>query len=219
MNFNELLIAADKLSISKKFIEIWLPKSKFVDAKTDGESLSITRIDNPYFGFGFGPNPKIDHRWSSFALTRSTPKSLTQNFKLAGQWDAYGIETKNFQVSYEVITDFEIINSLIEKNAPELSIRAEDDEVLAWVAIDQTAVGAICEWESGGHVLSAIVVSKEQRGQGLGKKVTKALISECFKRGINYVALGVMAKNEAAIATYKSVGFEELGRFNTFNLD
>jgi ribosomal protein S18 acetylase RimI-like enzyme len=33
------------------------------------------------------------------------------------------------------------------------------------------------------------------------------------------VALGVMAKNEAAIATYKSVGFEELGRFNTFNLD
>jgi len=103
VNFNELLIAADKLSISKKFIEIWLPKSKFVDAKTDGESLSITRIDNPYFGFGFGPNPKIDHRWSSFALTRSTPKSLTQDFKLAGQWDAYGIETKESIISRRIL--------------------------------------------------------------------------------------------------------------------
>lgn len=219
MNFKELLVAAEKLSISRKFIEIWVPESKFVGAQTDGESLSITRIDNPYFGFGFGSNPQIDSRWTSFALTRSTPKALTQDFKLVGQWDAYGIETMEFQVPYEVVTDFEFINSLIEKHAPELSIRAEDDEVLAWVGINQISVGAICKWESGGHVLSAIVVAEEERGKGLGKKITKALISEAFKRGIHYVALGVMAKNEAAIATYKSVGFEELGRFNTFNVN
>lgn len=219
MKFNELLVVCEKLSISRKFIEIWVPESKFVEAQTNGESLSITRIDSPHFGFGFGPNPKIDQRWTSFALTRSTPKALTQEFKLAGQWDAYGIKTKEFEVSYEVMTDFGIINSLIEKHAPELSIRAEDDEVLAWVAIDQSAVGAICKWESGGHVLSAIVVAEQMRGQGLGKQVTKALVTEAFKRGIDYVALGVMAKNEAAIATYKSVGFEELGKFNTFKVN
>ena len=57
------------------------------------------------------------------------------------------------------------------------------------------------------------------RGQGLGKQITKALVTEAFKRGIDYVALGVMAKNEAAIATYKSVGFEELGKFNTFKVN
>ena len=113
MKFNELLVVCEKLSISRKFIEIWVPESKFVEAQTNGESLSITRIDSPYFGFGFGPNPKIDQRWTSFALTRSTPKALTQEFQLAGQWDAYGIKTKEFEVPYEVMTDFGIINSLI----------------------------------------------------------------------------------------------------------
>ncbi len=68
-------------------------------------------------------------------------------------------------------------------------------------------------------MLSAIVVAEQMRGQGLGKQVTKALVTEAFKRGIDYVALGVMAKNEAAIATYKSVGLEELGKFNTFKVN
>ena len=88
---------------------------------------------------------------------------------------------------------------------------------MTWVGIDGVALGAICKWESGGHVLSAIVVDQNLRGKGLGKQITKALITEAHKRGVKYVALGVMAKNQSAIATYQKVGFEELGKFNTFN--
>ena len=88
---------------------------------------------------------------------------------------------------------------------------------MTWVGIEGVALGAICKWESGGHVLSAIVVDRKFRGKGLGKQITKVLITEAHRRGINYVALGVMAKNQPAIATYQKVGFEELGKFNTFN--
>jgi len=217
VNFEELLIAASKLSIKREFIEIWIPRAKFVDAILDNDSLSITRVDEPFFGFGFGPRPFIDPKWSSFTITRETPKEITSDFKLVGQWDAYGIETSNFNIEYQLINDQAEINKLIELNAPELSIRAEDNEVVTWVGIDGVALGAICKWESGGNVLSAIVVDQNFRGKGLGKRITKALITEAYKRGIKYVALGVMAKNQPAIATYQKVGFEELGKFNTFD--
>jgi ribosomal protein S18 acetylase RimI-like enzyme len=219
VNFESLLEAAQSLSIPEKFLEIWIPRAKLVSWNLANDSLSITRIDEPLFGFGFGPNPEIDPKWSACAITRSTPRTITENLKLVGQWDAYGIETKSFDINYEVLTDFEFIDNLIESNSPELSIRAEDQEVVAWVGIEEIAVGAICKWESGGHVLSAIVVDEKNRGQGLGKKITQALISEAFKRKIDYLALGVMAKNQAGVATYKSIGFEELGQFNTFKLN
>ena len=217
MNFEELLTSASKLSINREFIDIWIPRAKFVDAIFDSDSLSITRVDDPYFGFGFGPRPYLDPKWSSFTITRSTPKDITAAFKLIGQWDAYGIQTSNFNIEYQILENKKEINRLIESNAPELSIRAEDNEVVTWVGIEGVALGAICKWESGGHVLSAIVVDQNFRGKGLGKQITKALITEAHKRKINYVALGVMAKNQPAIATYQKVGFEELGKFNTFN--
>ena len=216
MNFEELLTSASKLSINREFIDIWIPRAKFVDAIFDSDSLSITRVDDPYFGFGFGPRPYLDPKWSSFTITRSTPKDITAAFKLIGQWDAYGIQTSNFNIEYQILENKKEINRLIESNAPELSIRAEDNEVVTWVGIEGVALGAICKWESGGHVLSAIVVDQNFRGKGLGKQITKALITEAYKQGINYVALGVMAKNQPAIATYQKVGFEEPGKFNTF---
>ena len=218
MNFEQLLDAASKQGISPKLIEIWIPKEKFIDAVIQGNSLSITRIDDPFYGMAFGPEPYIDARWTHFSCTRSTPKSKTSQFKLDGQWDAYGIETKEFDVSYEILKDPEAIDTFIETHAPQSSIRARDKEVVAWVGISNIALGAICKWESGGYVLSAIVVAEEFRGEGFGKKITSALVDRAKQMGIDYVALGVWAKNGAAIATYKAVGFELLGQFNSFEV-
>jgi len=219
VTFESLLQLAESRFIPRKLLEIWIPEAKFLTVAESEDSLSITRIDEPFFGFGFGPNPIIDNRWSRCAITRSTPDQVTSNLELVNQWDAFGIETRDFEINYELDTDFKKINNLIETHAPELSIRAEDDEVITWVQVDNCAFGAICKWESGGHVLSAIFVKKEMRGKGLGKLITKALVTEACRREIDYVALGVMAENKLAIETYKSVGFEELGKFNTFKSD
>ena len=218
-DYSELLEWATQMRLNPKLVEVWIPLSKFVEAQFDGTSLSITRTDAPFYGMAFGPNPSFDKRWRNFSVTRGTPKELTVDFHLKGQWDAYGISTQEFPVEYLVLEDFDFINRFIEVNAPESSIRAEDDEVLAWVGISDVALGAICKWESGFHVLSAIAVAQNKRGAGFGKLITKALIDLAFKRGINYVALGVYAKNEPAIATYKGIGFELLGQFNSFEID
>ena len=217
MNFDQLLAAAQELEIPSKLIEVWIPREKFVDAVIQDKSLSITRVDEPFYGMAIGPNPIIDKRWSHFSCSRSTPKEITAEFELQGQWDAYGIETSAQEVKYQELKNFAAINSLIEKHAPQSSIRAEDPEVVAWIGIDDIALGAICKWESGFHVLSSIVVAEQMRGKGFGKLITRALIDAAYERGIGYLALGVWAKNEAAIATYRSIGFSELGKFNSFN--
>jgi ribosomal protein S18 acetylase RimI-like enzyme len=217
VNYKELLECASKLGISIKLITIWIPEDKYVDAHFSEDSLSITRESDPFFGLAFGPKPKIDSRWTHFSCTRTTPKTITQHVPLSGQWDAYGIATRSFDIKYNILKDFESINSFLEAHAPQSSIRAADPEVIAWIGIGEVALGAICKWESGAHVLSAIAVAENQRGKGFGKQITEALIDYAFENGIDYLALGVWAKNDAAIATYKSIGFEQLGQFNSFD--
>ena len=229
VDFDHLVSAAEKLGIDRALIEIWIPRSEFVKAVVDGENLSITRRAEPFFGWAFGRSPIIDPEWPEFAVNRSTPKEKTSGFTLQGQWDAYGIHTHAIdsldensyeENSYELLHDHDEINAVIEAHAPELSIRAEDSEVVAWIGIRKdsvVALGALCRWESGFHVLSAIVVATSERGKGLGRRITESLVDYSYKNGINYVALGVRADNEAAIATYNRIGFKKLNEFNTFS--
>lgn len=218
MNYNELLVRAADLGISDKLIRTWIPEDKFITAEGSGLSLSITRVSEPFYGMAFGPNPIIDPRWTHFSCTRSTPKEFTQNIQLSGQWDAYGIVTRKFDVDYQVLTDHQVINSFLELHAPQSSIRAEDKEVIAWIGVSNVALGAICRWESGAYVLSAIAVAENERGKGYGKLITQALVDFAFENKIGYLALGVWAKNEAAIRTYESIGFELLGQFNSLDV-
>ena len=226
VDFDHLVSAAEKLGIDRALIEIWIPRTEFVKAVVDGENLSITRRAKPFFGWAFGQSPAIDPEWPEFAVNRSTPKEKTSGFTLQGQWDAYGIHTRAFnslhenENSYEVLRNHDEINAVIEAHAPELSIRADDSEVIAWIGIRKdsvVALGALCRWESGFHVLSAIVVATSERGKGLGRRITESLVDYSYKNGINYVALGVRADNEAAIATYNRIGFKKLNEFNTFS--
>ena len=224
-NFDEVIKVAQKLKIHPAMIEIWVPRSEFVRAFANDQNLSVTRRSETFFGWAFGPNPTFDKDWRECAVTRSTPRDKTSHLKLISQWDAYGMATQQMQdsthLSYEVLTDHDEINRMIEKDAPELSIRADDSEVVAWIGLRSdslVALGALCQWESGFHVLSAIVVKTEERGRGLGRKITEALVDYALKREIRYVALGVRAKNDAAIKTYERIGFEKLGEFNTFSI-
>lgn len=56
-----------------------------------------------------------------------------------------------------------------------------------------------------------IAVDKKLRGAGLGKKLLSSVLCEMKEDGTNEVFLEVRSGNQAAIALYKSVGFEEIG--------
>ena len=68
----------------------------------------------------------------------------------------------------------------------------------AWLILDE------------GHITN-IAVLKEYRGQGIGRKVTEALLQYASNLGVQYMTLEVRRSNERAQNLYKSLGFIGLG--------
>ena len=56
-----------------------------------------------------------------------------------------------------------------------------------------------------------IAVFPEYRGQGIGAALTKALLVEGRKRGMNAFTLEVRVGNQAAIHIYEKLGFRSEG--------
>lgn len=61
-----------------------------------------------------------------------------------------------------------------------------------------------------GHITN-VAVHPEHRKKGLGKALIKALIKEAVLQTIHHLTLEVRVSNQAAIALYKTMGFEEVG--------
>ncbi|MCL5735782.1 MAG: GNAT family N-acetyltransferase [Actinobacteria bacterium] len=62
--------------------------------------------------------------------------------------------------------------------------------------------------ESGTCVLGRVLIFPEHRGQGLGKALVRAALTEAFRTvGLGKVTLLVFAFNKPAVATYCSLGF------------
>lgn len=58
--------------------------------------------------------------------------------------------------------------------------------------------------------VSVLVVSKQARRNGIGKKLMDAFVTECKNRGMQEVRLGVYNKNKSAYDFYVNYGFESL---------
>ena len=61
-----------------------------------------------------------------------------------------------------------------------------------------------------GHITN-IAVAAPYRGQGVGRKITQALLQYASNLGAAYLTLEVREHNEKAQALYRSLGFERVG--------
>ena len=68
----------------------------------------------------------------------------------------------------------------------------------AWIVLDEA------------HITN-IAVSEEFRGQGIGRKLTEALMQYAANLGVVYATLEVRRSNERAKKLYQSLGFEYAG--------
>ena len=68
----------------------------------------------------------------------------------------------------------------------------------AWIILDES------------HI-THIAVYKEERGQGIGRKLTEGLMQYLSNLGAAYATLEVRKSNEVAQNLYKSLGFIKLG--------
>ncbi len=63
-------------------------------------------------------------------------------------------------------------------------------------------------WDAEDRWLEDLYVSAAARGSGLGRALTEAVIDRAAARGCRRVELDVNSENPAAMALYRSLGFE-----------
>ena len=91
-----------------------------------------------------------------------------------------------------------------------------DTAVAFAVEADGRLVGTTSLWSIDAHNRNGhlgVALDPAARGQGYGSAACRALLEYAFvDRGLHRVQLECLATNEAAIRTYKAVGFVEEGR-------
>ncbi|MBR6028661.1 MAG: ribosomal protein S18-alanine N-acetyltransferase [Clostridia bacterium] len=92
----------------------------------------------------------------------------------------------------------------LQKNPAARYLVAETDGKVAgfagaWIIIDES------------HITN-IAVAEAARGQGIGRKLTEALLQYLSNLGAAYTTLEVRESNAAAIGLYRSLGFQAVGR-------
>ena len=88
-----------------------------------------------------------------------------------------------------------------------------EDKKLYYVVEDANGVigyaGAWLVYDEG--QITNIAIRPSARRQGLGAKLTSALIEECFKRGMHEIFLEVRISNLSALSLYRQLGFTVKG--------
>ena len=79
--------------------------------------------------------------------------------------------------------------------------------IVGWGAL--SPVSGRCVYAGVAEV--SVYVAAAARGQGIGKRLLRALIEVSERQGIWTLQAGVFPENEASIALHKSCGFREVG--------
>ena len=84
---------------------------------------------------------------------------------------------------------------------------AQDDVILGWAAL--TPVSGRCVYAGVAEV--SVYIDPAYRGQGVGKALLQALITESEAGGIWTLQAGIFPENSASIRLHKSAGFRQIG--------
>lgn len=142
--------------------------------------------------------------------TEGELESVVDLYRLATKregcsWDEF---YPTIQEAKEDFIHGELYVALIEKEivgAVSVVSNHEFDDIKSW------------RIKQGVKEISRLVVSEKYQGLGYAKLIMKSIIDELIVNGERGVHLLVARGNKAAIATYKKLGFEFLGKYNMYD--
>ena len=115
---------------------------------------------------------------------------------VAGVWE---IENATFPTPWSM-RDFE--HEMRENPCARYLVAVRDDRIVGFAGIHIIL--------DEGHITN-IAVTQEERGHGIGRELTAALLQYAANLGVQYVTLEVRENNAPAISLYRSLGFSKVG--------
>ena len=98
-----------------------------------------------------------------------------------------------------------------QKDGWPLLVMEDEQGILAGYA----TYGPWRAWDGYRHTVEhSVYVEKDHRGQGIGKMLMQALISEARQTDIHVMVAGIEAGNEASIKLHEKLGFKDAGRLS-----
>jgi len=110
------------------------------------------------------------------------------------------------------------VTPLLDVVAPDWHARPGTPGIEVWLGIRDhgplVAVGAVLRQPDGtGHV-RAVAVAPDHRGRGLGRELSRAL-TRVAMADTGVASLGVYVDNEAALRTYRGLGYDVVHTFTS----
>jgi ribosomal protein S18 acetylase RimI-like enzyme len=96
------------------------------------------------------------------------------------------------------------VERIIVRDDAEYLLAGEDEPV----AVAQVRYRWSVWWDAEDCWLEDLYVRPQARGSGLGRALTEAVIERARERGCRRVELDVSSENPAALALYRSLGFD-----------
>lgn len=142
------------------------------------------------------------------ALERSDIETLAGWGQVHEDWPLVNIGPYAPRAASDALRDFDAPGSETH--------RATENRMPFAIVAQEQLVGGIALWNIDAHNRSAhlgISLGPDFRGNGYGTDACRVLLAHAFNdRGLHRVQLEVLADNERAIRSYRSVGFVEEGR-------
>jgi len=120
-------------------------------------------------------------------------------------------------VEVAAVPDHEV-TGLLDVVAPDSHARPGTPGMEAWLGVRDAevlvAVGGVLRQPDGtGHV-RAVAVAPDHRGRGLGRELSRAL-TRAAMADTGVASLGVYVDNEAAVRTYRGLGYDVVHTFTS----
>jgi GNAT superfamily N-acetyltransferase len=90
--------------------------------------------------------------------------------------------------------------------------------VATWVAIDNTEIVGLTGllWEGDEATIEPVIVDRNNRARGVGRRLIETAVEDARRRGANYVNIKPVARNASAIQAFHQLGFRTLGHLQLF---
>lgn len=223
------------------FVKWRLDPSRIEDAVVDGDHVAWTRLTrdgSERWATALGDDPvrvtalllALDARAAIDGVTVHADVAgdlpLLLRAPETGHWSLWAMEatdlpdrTKEFTAAAQVIDGEDVrINELL-RHSSSAHVFAGDPGVVRWAGVERdghlvAVAGQEMEASGAAHIVS-VCTDPEFRGQGLGRAVCARLVLDAIQSGVEAVILEMYAANSAGRALYRSVGFTEVGTYES----